>query len=845
LENTAAKFILIIIAIGLTILIVQLVPKNQFTPYRLELDSTWVKETDVQDYLVDLNNDFKYEIIRHNHINKPGHSLELIYKNRVSVLAVSYEKSFTISKLLRFADVNQDGIREMIFVSVTDNIARLFFMGFDFKTNSDSPVPNYHVVEVDSAGYWDNLPDVINYDILANGSDLYFDLQAGYNVQPRNLYKYNFQTKKLIKTKPGSIVNKELEFIRHHGQDYLLAKKVVATANTVKREHAEKCRTSKNADSVKAYELVKNLNYEYGDFSSYILLYNENLNFAFTPVEFFGKTNYTLSGLLWDDTTPRIISLTNNQLNDTTQRKITLCNLNGDIVKQLPATENYDHLYADKNTFALYCNENLDVYSSGLKMENRVAGLTFASGFYDLGPDSGHEFIAFENNEIIVFSENFHRKTSFTIAQEFAPYPVNNRIDILQKEGKTCFLFNSRLFYYLFSYEKNELAILKYPFYLVIFLFWTGLLLLLLKVNSNRLVKEKQQLEKIVSQRTAELELKNRELAIKNDRIQIQADEITDQYQRLEKLDFFKETLTHTLVHDLKDPLNQILHNNTNDSVSYPARKMLRLITNMLDVEKYEHTEFKLSKAPHSLRNILAEVINGQEISLREKNLTLRLHFTDYEIMADKEVMIRVFDNLISNAIRYSPLNRNIEIFAVQSGDDAIQIIVRNYGEPIPEEALPYIFDKYRHFGKNERCPYRSTGLGLTFCKMAVEAHGGKISVWYKPEEGCNFWFTVPFKSKTGETEEKTISLQEHHSKILFSEADFKVMKAVVKQIKEFEIFEISRFHEILDPLKETSGKAVNDWITLVFRAINIQNIDEFKSLTDLAENEQTENSDC
>ena len=76
-------------------------------------------------------------------------------------------------------------------------------------------------------------------------------------------------------------LNKELELLNHHSQNYLLAKKVVATANTVPHAQAEKLRTSKNADSVKAYDLVKNLNYDYGDFSSYILLYNENLDFAF------------------------------------------------------------------------------------------------------------------------------------------------------------------------------------------------------------------------------------------------------------------------------------------------------------------------------------------------------------------------------------------------------------------------------------------------------------------------------------------------------------------------------------------------------------------------------------
>jgi len=66
----------------------------------------------------------------------------------------------------------------------------------------------------------------------------------------------------------------------------------------------------------------------------------------------------------------------------------------------------------------------------------------------------------------------------------------------------------------------------------------------------------------------------------------------------------------------------------------------------------------------------------------------------------------------------------------------------------------------------------------------------------------------------------------------------------VVNQIKDFKIFEISRFHEVLDPLKETAGTDVNEWISLLFNAINIQNIDEYKRLINLSENEQTKNTD-
>ena len=325
--------------------------------------------------------------------------------------------------------------------------------------------------------------------------------------------------------------------------------------------------------------------------------------------------------------------------------------------------------------------------------------------------------------------------------------------------------------------------------------------------------------------------------------IEAQSEKITEQYERLDKLDHFKESLTHALVHDLKNPLSQIMANVNHPEVINPARKMLRLIMNMLDVEKYENTKFILNKEALCLRNLLAEVKIGQEIGLKEKNLELRFLFDDYRILADKEVMVRVFDNLLANAIRFSPQNRRIDIFAEPLDDNILQISVINYGEPVPVEVLPYIFDKYRHFGKTDG--RHSTGLGLTFCKMAVEAHGGKIGASNQPIEGCNFWFTIPFASETVEHEEFQNSARDDTHKLLLSETDLEVLKEVVKKLKEFKIYEISRFHETLDPLKETSESAVNEWISLLFSTIYVQNMDEFNRLIILAENEQTKDTDC
>lgn len=790
--------IIVIVALLFTIIIKQVVPKNQFEPYRLELDSVWIKDLDSQEYMIDLNNDSKPEFIRHQKINKAGHCLELWNGKHCRMLNIFEKNEFVISQSLKFADINEDRFKKIIFLTANRQCAYLNIIDYNYA--GKGAVKGIKRIKVDSIRYYNDKPDAINYDLRINKNDIWFNIQAAYSLQPRSIYRYNLKTQELLKTSRNSIVTKAFELVTYQNHDFLLAENVIATSNTVSPEESEKLKNSKDPDSIGFYHLTKNTVYQYGDFSSYILLYDKKLNFAFKPIEFNGWTNYTKTGIIYLDSIPYIVAITNTLKGDSTNKKIIICNLQGKILKQRPMQNNYSEIFCNKNNIVFFGNTALNVYSETLEPIKEIPDITNACGFYDIEGQLEKEFIAFRKNELIIFSNNFQILASCKIEQEFAPYPEGNKIKLLQIGEKHYIVYNTRLFNYLFSYQKNEFALLKYPFYVAMFFLWLGILLLILRFNSMRLEKEKQKLEEIVAQRTHELQHKNIELASQKKEIEAQTEKIKEQYERLGKLDHFKESLTHALVHDLKNPLSQILINTSNLNVSTAARKMLLLVMNMLDVEKYETTKFKLNKEIHSLRQILEEVKNGHELSLSEKNLALHFHFDDYLVLTDKDIMVRVFDNLLSNAIRFSPQNSNIDVFAEKSGDDTIRIGVKNYGEPIPDAALPFIFDKYRQFEKSNSSSHYSTGLGLAFCKMAIEAHNQKI-IAQNTEDGVVFLFTLKGE-KIISNEPKPVITTDH---IKLSSKEKVILESYFDRLKKIDVYQVSDIVQVLDDIPEQS----------------------------------------
>jgi len=118
-------------------------------------------------------------------------------------------------------------------------------------------------------------------------------------------------------------------------------------------------------------------------------------------------------------------------------------------------------------------------------------------------------------------------------------------------------------------------------------------------------------------------------------------------------------------------------------------------------------------------------------------------------VPADREIFRRIVINLVGNAAALSPEGGKISVSAAKSeGDEALVVSVQDEGPGIPKEYQERIFDKFFQAGSRQQSYGKiSVGLGLTFCKLAVEAHGGSIWVESEPGHGARFSFSLPLSA--------------------------------------------------------------------------------------------------
>jgi PAS domain S-box-containing protein len=228
-----------------------------------------------------------------------------------------------------------------------------------------------------------------------------------------------------------------------------------------------------------------------------------------------------------------------------------------------------------------------------------------------------------------------------------------------------------------------------------------------------------------------------------------------------------RESLSQMIVHDLRSPLTAVstslklisevksedrsvtaLLAQITDASQRALRKVLNLVDSILDIAKMEGGTMTLDRAPQSLLAIAENIREELFPIAQELEITIQLDVPEDlpPLLIDTHKIERVLLNLMDNALKFAPAEGLITIAAKTLDGDWMRVDVRDNGPGIPDDQKQHVFERFGQVS-NSRGRRRGTGLGLTFCKLTIEAHGGQIWIEDNPGGGSIFAFTLPLVS--------------------------------------------------------------------------------------------------
>ena len=249
-----------------------------------------------------------------------------------------------------------------------------------------------------------------------------------------------------------------------------------------------------------------------------------------------------------------------------------------------------------------------------------------------------------------------------------------------------------------------------------------------------------------------ELQQKNKELAQKN--------------SSLMRMDQFKEDLINLIVHDMKNPLFVIQGNlqmmtmsmqnisaeflkKYTQRIERSSQQLLRMVVNLLDISRIEEGTIELKQNNADINAIVKEIVARFEDypENHRKDITMDLDEDLPHTIVDRSVIERVFENIISFSISNVPDEGAISLSTGKISDARLQFVIHDKGNQIPEDYREKIFEKFSQFEIKNSGSRVDRALGLTFCKMAIEAHNGKMWLDTENKVGNRFVIELPIIS--------------------------------------------------------------------------------------------------
>ena len=236
--------------------------------------------------------------------------------------------------------------------------------------------------------------------------------------------------------------------------------------------------------------------------------------------------------------------------------------------------------------------------------------------------------------------------------------------------------------------------------------------------------------------------------------------ELESMLARQRELEGMRDSMVHMIVHDLRAPLTAVFNYldlvreqetgfispesvQNLDLAMKASRWMVQMVNVLLDASKIESGQMHLRISECDVGDTLSDAIDAIRSLADERNVLY--HPMHVRAAIDRDAIARVIQNLVSNAVKLTPPGGDVHV-SLQSKDENLRVEVTDHGPGIAAEHHPKIFEKFGQLDTSVRQSIPSSGLGLYFCKLAVEAHGGHIGVDSEVGKGSTFWFELPLR---------------------------------------------------------------------------------------------------
>ncbi len=258
---------------------------------------------------------------------------------------------------------------------------------------------------------------------------------------------------------------------------------------------------------------------------------------------------------------------------------------------------------------------------------------------------------------------------------------------------------------------------------------------------------------RVVSERLRE----TNEMSVED--LRLKAGELAQAYQQLAEMDFARREFLTAIAHELRTPLTAatgflqgvkmgiVAPDQLDDALETAASNLQKIIALVNDILFLQEMDLIMPEPDTmNLGSVVRVAVNSQRNYAKENGVNIETVFENDlpQVRGGAKSLERVFSALIQNAIKFSPGGGRVVVTVGLSGSQEIAVRIRDWGVGIPEEALPYIFDRFYHLDQVEGHMFGGLGLGLAIAHQVIAQHGGEIQVTSYLGEGSLFTVKLP-----------------------------------------------------------------------------------------------------